>query len=127
MKQLKIVVVLGTVVTLGACSSGDLRMWNDAMASANGYDVYYQDSSDVEYVGDVRWESGVSGGDGYLKIKNTGSKYCRVRIKFEDNSYDYYNLSPGDSRSAYVSVYNQDTYMDTICNRTRDVFNESFD
>lgn len=120
------VIVPFAFVGLAACSSGELRAFNDAMASANGYDVYYHDQSDVEWIGDIRWETGVRGGEGYSKIKNTGSDYCRVRLRFEDGSYKYYNLDPGESQSLWVSLYNQDDYMNTLCNRTSAVYNESF-
>lgn len=127
MNSLKLIGLAACCATLVGCNAGEMRMWNDALSAANGYTTTYPDQSQVEYVGDIRWESGVSYGEGYLKIKNTGNNYCRVRIKFEDGTYDYWNVDPGESYSSYVSLYNQDRNMQTLCNTTRAVYSEPFE
>lgn len=128
MKKIKTLgLLIISLTSIAGCSSGDLRAWNDAMAETNGYNVYYPDQSDNTYVGDIKWTSGVYAGEGFMRIKNTGNNYCKVRIQLEDDTYKYYNVEPyeyiGD---IYMGIYNQGAYMNTLCNSTRSVFNESF-
>ena len=112
---------------LGGCSSGDLRSFNDAMSEQNGYTVSYPNQSDTDYVGDVRWISGVRNGSGFQSLKNTGEDYCKVKISFEDETTLTYNLDPGEyTGSMYMSFYTQSTYVNTLCNTTSRVFNASF-
>jgi len=128
MKKIKTLgLLIISLTSIAGCSSGDVRAWNDAMAQTNGYTVHYPDQSDTTYVGDIKWTSGVYAGEGFMRIKNTSNDYCKVRIQLEDDSYKYYYLEPyeyiGD---IYMSIYNQGAYMNTLCNSTRSVFNESF-
>ena len=118
------------VITLAttACSPGDLRAFNDAMSGSNGYEVTYPDQSDTDYVGDIKWITGVRSGSGFQRIINTGDDYCKVKVTYEDGDYDIYNLDPDKSLgSRYVSIYNQAEHMNTLCNDTSRVFNETFE
>lgn len=116
------------VLFLQGCSSGTLRAFNDALSEQNGYTVTYPDQSDTDYVGDIKWVTGVKNGDGFQRITNTGSDYCKVRVKFEDDSYRYFYLEPSESTgSMYVSIYNQETSMDTLCSPSERVYNSLFD
>lgn len=128
MNKIILAILVLSVQMIQGCSTGDLRMWNDAMSGANGYEVTYPDQSDTDYIDDIRWTTGVRNGQGFQKIKNTGNDYCKVRIEFEDGTYDYFHLAPGESSgSTYMSIYNQAEYIQTLCHSSRRVFNESFD
>lgn len=118
---------IGSLFALSACNAGDMRMWNDALAATNGYDVYYPNQSNTKYVGDIRWETGVYNGEGYMEIENESRKYCRVRVLMENGDYKYYNMDPWEYEEVYVSIYNQADGMETICNTTSAVFQSSFD
>jgi hypothetical protein len=115
------------LAAIQGCTTGELRAFNDALASQNGQQVYYPDQSDTEFVGDIKWTTGVWDGSGYQIIKNTGDDYCRVRVRLEDGSYEFYNLEPYEGTGdMYTSIYNQPDYMNIICNSTSRVFNTSF-
>ncbi len=110
------------------CTSGELRQLNDVLSEQNGYSVSYPDQSSTDYVGDIKWVSGVRNGEGFQYFDNTGDNYCRVKVTFEDESYRIFNLEPYESTSQlYMSVYNQAEGIDTICNTTSAVFRASFD
>ncbi len=128
MKSLKHLVLLCLFGPLiAACSSGDIRAMNDALSKQNGNNVSYPDQSDTTYVGDIKWVSGVRGGSGFQKITNNSDDYCKIRVKFEDGSYKYFKLAPGQGTgSMYVSLYNQGDYMRSICSSDRSVYDESF-
>lgn len=118
------VVLSALMVTMVGCSSGDMRMFNDSMAG----DVYYPDQHDVEWVGDIKWTTGVKNESGFQTIYNSGDDYCKVRVTLEDDSIRVYRLDPGESTGKqYMSIYNQSEYLETICNSTSAVFNASFD
>lgn len=129
MKVLNFLALSGLVsVAVSGCTTGDLRAFNDAMSESNGYTVSYPDQSDTDYVGDLRWTTGVKNGSGFELIKNTGDDYCKVKVDYEDGSDRTFDLEPGESTGRrYVSVYNQSVNMNTLCNTTARVFNESFD
>ena len=121
MKILGLLFVVASMFLAG-CSAGDLRAFDDAMNNN-----YYPDQSDVKYVGDVRWETGVRNGSGYEKIKNTGDKYCKVRVTLEDGSKRTYRLDPHESLGTHhMSIYNQSKHMQTLCNVSSRVFSEPF-
>lgn len=129
MKVLNFLALSGLVsVAVSGCTTGDLRAFNDAMSESNGYTVSYPDQSDTDYVGDLRWTTGVKNGSGFELIRNTGDDYCKVKVDYEDGSDRTFDLEPGESTGRrYVSVYNQSVNMNTLCNTTARVFNESFD
>ena len=111
-----------------ACTTGDLRAFNDAMSGSNGQTVTYPDQSDTDYVGDIKLVTGVKNGSGFLSLKNTGDDYCKVKVDFEDGSNRIYSLDPGESTGrTYVSIYNQEDNINTMCHYSKRVFNESFD
>ncbi|MDM7861311.1 hypothetical protein QTP81_11960 [Alteromonas sp. ASW11-36] len=127
MRSFFIMLVLTSIVSLQGCTTGELRALNDALAAQNGTPVYYPNQYDTSYVGDIEWTTGVWNGEGYQSIANTSRDYCKVRVRYEDDSYDFFYLDPGESTGdMYMSIYNQAEYMDTLCNTTRRVFNESF-
>ena len=128
MKKLKILVVTGvTTLTAVSCSTGDLRAFNDAMSGSNGYTVTYPDQRDTEYVGDIKWTTGVKNNSGFEIIKNTGDDYCKIKVDYENGDDRIFRLDPGESTgSMYVSLYNQSEYMSTLCNTSSAVFDSSF-
>lgn len=127
MKRLVGVVSISLYFGLTGCSSGDLRMLSDGLAAANGYQVTYPDQSDVEYVGDIRWTTGIRYGNGFMKVDNMGGEYCKVRIDFEGGSSDYYYLDPYEkSGDVSISVYDQPDYLDMYCHSTDVVFQKEF-
>lgn len=118
---------LAALFILSACSSGDLRLFSDALNNSNGRNVTYPDQSDTEYVGDIKWVTGVRNGSGFQKITNTGRDYCKVKVTFENGNDRIYKLGPGESTGReHMSIYNQADYMNTLCNRTSRVYSEAF-
>ena len=128
MRYITITISLLVLFLIQGCTTGELRAFNDAMSESSGYTVTYPDQVDTEYVGDIVWTTGVEYGEGYQEIYNSGDTFCKVRVEYEDDDYDIFNLDPGEGTgSMYMSLYNQSTYITTMCNTTSDVFYESFD
>ena len=119
-KNTKMFILISVCISfLTACSTGDLRAWNDAMAGLNGQTVTYPDETLTEYVGDVKWVRGITDGNAHQYMTNTGSDYCKIRVLYEDGDYDIYKLGPGQgTRRMYVSIYNQPTDMEMYCGKT---------
>jgi hypothetical protein len=125
-KKTMVIIGVSSVILLNGCSSGELRSFNDAMSTSNGYTVSYPNQSDTTYAGDVKWVIGVYNGSGFMDLKNTDDQYCKVKITFEDETTSYYRLEPYESRNdIYMSIYNQGDYIDSLCHSTRAVFNQS--
>jgi len=110
------------------CTSGELRQLNDVLSEQNGNSVSYPNQSSTDYVGDIKWVSGVRNGEGFQYFDNTGDNYCRVKVTFENGNYRIYNLEPYETtRHLEMSIYNQAEGIETICNTTSAVFKASFD
>lgn len=116
-------------ILITGCTTGDLRLFGDSLAASNGNTVTYPDQQDTTYLGDIRWTTGVKNGNYFQVIKNTGDKYIKVRITYENNDYSYHNLKPYESTGTIYrgGIYNVATYMSTLSHSKSDVFNESFD
>ena len=126
MKRLSLLLLVAATA-LSACHDGAVRAFTDGMNAAAGYQVYYPDSYDVDYVGDVKWTQGTENNSAYQIIQNTGSDYCKVRIRYENGEYDFFYLSPRESTGRqYVDIYNQEESMDTLCGPNRAAFDQSF-
>ena len=120
-------VTLLLFLCLQGCTAGDMRAFNDALATANGQSFYYPNNSETNYVGDVEWTTGVWNNEGYQIIDNTSDEYCKVRVKYENDSYDFFYMAPYESTDeVYTSIYNWPVEMETICGSSRDVFSYSF-
>jgi hypothetical protein len=128
MKILKGFLCLALIMATNGCSNGDLRAFNDAISEQNGYSVSYPDETYTDWVGDVKIVYGVKSGEGFFNIKNASDDYCRVRVYLEDEDYNTYNITPGQSTgSRYMSLYNWLDYFRVRCHNTRDVFRVPFD
>jgi len=115
---------------IGGCSTGDLRMLNDALYEATtGNVLVFDDQRDSEYIDDVKVVTGVSNGNGFMYFDNTSdNNYCRVWALFEDGSQRAFNLDPNeDTGSMYVDLYNQIDEVTALCEDSRDVFDFDFE
>ena len=107
---------------LGGCSTGDLRMLNDAMAAANGYEVEYPNQRDCRDAGDLRICTGVEYGSGFYEVRNRTSDYCKGYATLEDGSKRWFRLDPYATSNQSISVYNWEDETNWICDPSRDVF-----
>jgi hypothetical protein len=62
-----------------------------------------------------------------MTLSNEGDSYCKVKITFENENTRIFHLKPNGYRgNLSMSIYNQGEYINTLCNNTSTVFNESF-
>lgn len=126
--QTKLIGALLILLSMTGCSAGDWRAFDDALYAHGGGDPTYENYTDVEYYGDIKWTAGVKNNSAFQILENTGYEYYKVKITFEDGTTRTFNLEPGESTGRMtVSKYNLWDAIQYRSDTTGDVFKERWD